>query len=107
MTSKSVSPDEVTAQEFSELLDQYDPLIESISAAKGGELPLSPFILGPWPHCPEGSVTYTECPAKPGQKSLKELDHFRYVDAPRLFSQATPEKVMDHEDVKILVDWKL
>ncbi|KAG7132344.1 hypothetical protein HYQ45_009215 [Verticillium longisporum] len=63
--------------EFDELLASYESVLESISAAKG-------------------------------QKTLKELDEFRYVEAPRLFSQhGTPERPMNHDDVKVLVDWKL
>ncbi|KAG7101276.1 hypothetical protein HYQ44_018937 [Verticillium longisporum] len=66
--------------EFDELLASYESVLESISAAK----------------------------EKPGQKTLKELDQFRYVEAPRLFSQhGTPERPMNHDDVKVLVDWKL
>ncbi|RBQ94098.1 hypothetical protein VDGD_00991 [Verticillium dahliae] len=66
--------------EFDELLASYESVLESISAAK----------------------------EKPGQKTLKELDEFRYVEAPRLFSQhGTPERPMNHDDVKVLVDWKL
>lgn len=35
-SSKLVSPDKVTNKEFAELLANYEPLIDSISASKGG-----------------------------------------------------------------------
>ncbi|KAM0288046.1 hypothetical protein ACHAQH_000114 [Verticillium albo-atrum] len=73
-------PNEIDKAHFDELLVSYEPLVESISATK----------------------------SKPGQKTLKELDEFRYVEAPRLFSQIdAPERPMNHDDVKVLVDWKL
>ncbi|OHE97433.1 hypothetical protein CORC01_07215 [Colletotrichum orchidophilum] len=79
-TSKIVSPDKLSSDEFERLLARYEPLIKSISATKG---------------------------AKPAQKILQELDHFRFVEAPALFSQDGPKREMNHDDVKILVEWKL
>ncbi|KAF9875906.1 hypothetical protein CkaCkLH20_06838 [Colletotrichum karsti] len=80
MSTKLVSPDKVSGDEFKQLLDHYEPLINSISASKG---------------------------AKPGQKTLHELDLFRFVEAPAQFSQDDPKRDMEHDDVKVLVDWKL
>ncbi|KAI3555896.1 hypothetical protein CABS03_10271 [Colletotrichum abscissum] len=79
-TPKVMSPDKLSAKEFKNLLSEYEPLLESISSTKG---------------------------AKPGQKTLKELDHFRFVEAPAQFSEYEPKRVMDHDDVKLLVEWKL
>ncbi|KAK2046917.1 hypothetical protein LZ31DRAFT_180469 [Colletotrichum somersetense] len=79
-SAKSASPDNMSCKEFQKLLANYDPLIDSISDSKG---------------------------AKAGQKTLRELDQFRYVEAPALFSQEEPKRAMNHEDVKCLVDWKL
>ncbi|KAL0935348.1 DUF1479 domain protein [Colletotrichum truncatum] len=79
-SSKITSPDKVTLTEFQELLASYQPLIDSISASKG---------------------------AKPGQKTLQELDKFRFVEAPTHFSYDDKKRAMDHDDVKTLVDWKL
>ncbi|KAJ0297296.1 hypothetical protein COL5a_009328 [Colletotrichum fioriniae] len=79
-TPKIMSPDKLSAKEFKHLLSEYEPLIESISSTKG---------------------------AKPGQKTLKELDHFRYVEAPTQFSEYEPKRGMDHDDVRLLVEWKL
>lgn len=45
--------------------------------------------------------------AKEGQKTLFELDNFRYGEAVELFSSKDPKRPMNHEDVKILVEWKL
>ncbi|KAK1595722.1 uncharacterized protein LY79DRAFT_667702 [Colletotrichum navitas] len=67
-------------EEFQQLLANYDSLIDSISTSKG---------------------------AKAGQKTLQELDQFRFVDAPALFSQDEPKRAMNHDDVECLVDWKL
>ncbi|KAK1625014.1 hypothetical protein BDP81DRAFT_104581 [Colletotrichum phormii] len=79
-TPKIISPDKLSAKEFKHLLSEYKPLIESISSTKG---------------------------AKPGQKTLEELDHFRFVEAPTQFSEYEPKRVMNHDDVKLLVEWKL
>ncbi|OBR10027.1 Calcium/calmodulin-dependent protein kinase [Colletotrichum higginsianum IMI 349063] len=76
----SPSPDNMSSEEFQQLAASYEPLIESISVSKG---------------------------AKAGQKTLQELDQFRFVEAPALFSQDAPRRTMDHDDVKLLVDWKL
>ncbi|EFQ25552.1 uncharacterized protein GLRG_00696 [Colletotrichum graminicola M1.001] len=70
----------MSCEEFRQLLANYDLLIDSISTSKG---------------------------AKAGQKTLQELDQFRFVDAPALFSQDGPKRAMNHDDVKCLVDWKL
>ncbi|GKT43132.1 uncharacterized protein ColSpa_03313 [Colletotrichum spaethianum] len=77
---KSASSDMMSSKEFQRLLANYEPLIDSISVSKG---------------------------AKAGQKTLQELDQFRFVDAPALFSQDDPKRAMEHDDVKLLVDWKL
>ncbi|KAF4125158.1 hypothetical protein GMORB2_3997 [Geosmithia morbida] len=45
--------------------------------------------------------------AKEGQKSLAELDHYRYVVAPKLFAGDEADDKMDLEVIKILVEWKL
>ncbi|KAF6837755.1 DUF1479 domain protein [Colletotrichum plurivorum] len=74
------SPDKISGAEFKQLFENYEPLINSISASKG---------------------------AKPGQKTLQELDGFRFVEAPALFSQDNPKRAMNHDDIKLLVDWKL
>ncbi|OLN84310.1 hypothetical protein CCHL11_05957 [Colletotrichum chlorophyti] len=79
-TSKILSPEAVSSKEFQHLLASYEPLIDSISDSKR---------------------------AKAGQKTLQELDYFRFVEAPALFSQDDPKRPMDHDDVKALVDWKL
>lgn len=74
------SPEDITLEEFRDALAKYDQLIETVSASKG---------------------------AKPGQKTLKELDQYRYVEAPALFSLASSRRAMQLGDVQILVEWKL
>ena len=46
-------------------------------------------------------------PAKQGQKTLAELDRYRYADAPQSFGLQNSSKSMGLEDVKTLVEWKL
>ena len=47
--------------------------------------------------------------AKDGQKTLAELDSFRYGDATRTFGdqQSASKPHMNLDDVKTLVEWKL
>ncbi|KAK0631785.1 hypothetical protein B0T14DRAFT_532393 [Immersiella caudata] len=74
------SPDEISADEFTEYLERYPSCVEAISASKG---------------------------AKPGQKTLVELDEYRYTDAIAKFSSPRSKDPMTLDEVKILVEWKL
>ncbi|KAK4451775.1 hypothetical protein QBC34DRAFT_378181 [Podospora aff. communis PSN243] len=83
MGNSTPSPDTITADEFAEYLSKYPSSIEAISASKG---------------------------AKPGQKTLSELDEYRYVEAINTFtptnsSSKAPPMTLDN--VKLLVEWKL
>ncbi|KAK7698094.1 hypothetical protein SLS64_012869 [Diaporthe eres] len=78
--SRFPSPGDITLQEFRDVLAKYDQLIEAVSASKG---------------------------AKPGQKTLAELDHYRYVEAPALFATTSSRRPMQLGDVQTLVEWKL
>ncbi|KAI0126454.1 hypothetical protein BJ170DRAFT_406488 [Xylariales sp. AK1849] len=80
MVSKSLLPESISAEDFTQLLDQYPALIDSISNSK---------------------------PSKPGQKTLSELDDIRFNEAVELFSLNKPRRAMKHDDVKVLVEWKL
>ncbi|KAH8682176.1 hypothetical protein BX600DRAFT_35959 [Xylariales sp. PMI_506] len=80
MLSKALAPASITPEQFNRLLDKYPALVESISKDKS---------------------------SKPGQKTLAQLDDFRYKEAIELFSSTTPKRPMNHDDVKALVDWKL
>ncbi|KAK7430242.1 hypothetical protein QQZ08_003217 [Neonectria magnoliae] len=75
-----VQADKINKAQFETLLSQYPDLIKSISESKG---------------------------AKEGQKTLQELDDYRYDEALSIFSIAKPERAMNLEDVKALVEWKL
>ena len=55
----------------------------------------------------EDTESLTVTLAKGGQKTLAELDRYRYVDAPQSFSLQSAGKVMGLDDVKSLVEWKL
>ncbi|EON98563.1 hypothetical protein UCRPA7_5938 [Phaeoacremonium minimum UCRPA7] len=72
--------EEISLDEFKDALQRYSPLIEDVSKSRG---------------------------AKGGQKTLAELDRYRYVDAPQSFSLQSAGKVMGLDDVKSLVEWKL
>ncbi|KAK6065916.1 DUF1479 domain protein [Seiridium cupressi] len=80
MVLESLLPRNISNDAFHELLDQYSPLIESVSSSKA---------------------------PKAGQKTLLELDEFRYREALKLFGSESPEQAMNHDHVKELVDWKL
>ncbi|KAK7962277.1 uncharacterized protein PG986_003102 [Apiospora aurea] len=70
----------ISADQFGLLLNEYEDLLESLSSAK---------------------------PTKPGQQTLAELDEFRYETAVKLFGSEKPQRAMQHDDVKSLVEWKL
>ncbi|PNP46346.1 hypothetical protein TGAMA5MH_02382 [Trichoderma gamsii] len=79
-SSAAVPHNEITKEQFASHLSQYPALLEEISESKG---------------------------AKDGQRTLSELDHFRYVDAVATFDLKNPKREMDLEDIKTLVEWKL
>lgn len=45
--------------------------------------------------------------AKPGQRTLAELDRYRYGEALETFGTGKAESQMGLDDVKLLVEWKL
>ncbi|KAI0150882.1 hypothetical protein BJ166DRAFT_534595 [Pestalotiopsis sp. NC0098] len=73
-------PADISGEEFTDLLSRYPALLDSISASKT---------------------------PKAGQKTLAELDEFRFQEAPEQFRSNSPKRGMTHDDVKTLVDWKL
>lgn len=82
MGNKStLSPDIISAAHFAAYLAKYEQCIEAISKAKGA--------------------------AKPGRKLLADLDKYRYEEATATFGGGKPQRTMELDDVKTLVDWKL
>ncbi|KAK2598586.1 hypothetical protein N8I77_011986 [Diaporthe amygdali] len=77
--SSCPSPEDITLQEFHDALARYDQFIEALSVSK----------------------------AKPGQKTLAELDRYRYVEAPAMFATTRSSCTMQLGNVKTLVEWKL
>ncbi|KAF4955716.1 hypothetical protein FSARC_11777 [Fusarium sarcochroum] len=75
-----VSADDITIDEFKRLLGQYAALIKTVSDAKG---------------------------VKDGQRTLEELDEYRYNDALDIFSSEGEVRPMKLDDIKTLVEWKL
>ncbi|KAI1090208.1 DUF1479-domain-containing protein [Rostrohypoxylon terebratum] len=80
MLDKRLLPNSISLKQFKQLLSRYGPLIESISSTKA---------------------------PKPGQKTLLELDQFRYHEAISLFHTEKTSSPMTLDNVKTLVDWKL
>ncbi|KAL7943197.1 hypothetical protein V8C42DRAFT_347168 [Trichoderma barbatum] len=79
-SSNAIPHSEITEEQFASYLSQYPTVVEAISQSKG---------------------------AKKGQKTLSELDQYRYVDAVETFNLKSPKREMDLDDVKMLVEWKL
>ncbi|OTB19227.1 hypothetical protein K445DRAFT_72774 [Daldinia sp. EC12] len=80
MLDHSLLPKNISLGQFRKLLGRYPSFIESISLTKG---------------------------AKPDQKTLLELDRFRYHDAITTYRLEESKRSMTLDDVKTLVDWKL
>ncbi|KIH91890.1 hypothetical protein SPBR_01853 [Sporothrix brasiliensis 5110] len=82
MSMSIPSPAAISVEAFAEYLGRYPDVIATVSAAKG---------------------------AKPGQKSLLELDEYRYVTAPATFGHhpGGRHKIATRDDVLTLVEWKL
>ncbi|KAK0617995.1 hypothetical protein B0T17DRAFT_591915 [Bombardia bombarda] len=74
------SADKISLSEFSDLLARYPSCIEVVSESKG---------------------------AKPGQKTLVELDEYRHVAALDAFGSEKANTPMGIDDVTTLVEWKL
>lgn len=92
-----VAPGAITIDEFSKLLAEYPNLIDSIAPPKSGKH-WQPLICTLVRH----ADVWLE-----GQKSLAELDQFRYEAAVELFGAPSSKREMAIEDVKSLVEWKL
>lgn len=94
-------PNNIQPEEFQDALNRYDQAIEAISAAKSGEIKHTSST-------PCKDLHGTNAPAaKSGQKTLAELDRYRYTDAPTLFALKKSSRPMQLQDVKDLVEWKL
>ncbi|KAI1106160.1 DUF1479-domain-containing protein [Jackrogersella minutella] len=79
MLDQSLLPNNISLDQFQQLLSRYDYLIDSVSSTKG---------------------------VKSGQQTLLELDKFRYYGAVSKFQPAA-KLPMTLDDVKVLVEWKL
>ena len=95
-----LSAENISAEDFNAYLAKYEDCIEAISASKACKSTL--LRTGSWKR---KAKTFTL--AKPGDKTLAELDKYRYGDAVANFSGEEPRKQMGLDDVKILVRWKL
>ncbi|KAL7812907.1 hypothetical protein V8C44DRAFT_61159 [Trichoderma aethiopicum] len=81
MTSSDIpQPGDITREQFASYLSRYPAVVEAISQSKG---------------------------PKDGQKTLSELDQYRYVDAVETFGLGKQKREMNLDDVKMLVEWKL
>ncbi|KAH7156254.1 hypothetical protein EDB81DRAFT_382208 [Dactylonectria macrodidyma] len=79
-TTSVLQADNISKDEFESLLSQYPDLIKSVSDSKR---------------------------AKDSQKTLQELDSYRYDEALKIFSTDKQQRSMNLDDVKMLVEWKL
>ncbi|KAI1031495.1 hypothetical protein LB504_000577 [Fusarium proliferatum] len=72
------SVNNISLEEFKRVLNRYPALIERVSDEKGG-----------------------------GQRTLQELDNYRYKDALDAFNSSAKSRPMKLDDIKNLVEWKL
>ncbi|KAM0344404.1 hypothetical protein ACHAPU_007588 [Fusarium lateritium] len=79
-SSSDVSAHKISLEEFTGLLEQYPSLLKRVSDEKG---------------------------AKNGQRTLEDLDKYRYNDALDTFNSDRRVRSMNLEDIKTLVEWKL
>ncbi|KAF4999169.1 hypothetical protein FGRMN_2628 [Fusarium graminum] len=79
-SSNIASANKISLEEFNRLLEQYPSLIKRISGEKG---------------------------VKNGQRTLEDLDKYRYNDALDTFNYNRRVRPMNLEDIKTLVEWKL
>ncbi|KAM5367675.1 hypothetical protein ACJZ2D_009876 [Fusarium nematophilum] len=80
MAAQVVTANNIAIDEFKHQLELYPASIRASSDAKG---------------------------AKGGQKTLHELDEYRYNDALKAFGSEKSSLVMKLDDIKTLVEWKL
>lgn len=99
------SPDTITNEEFTGLLNEYPSLVETISKSKGCKHFFPPFQMHKSlsKHVLEADSSL----AKPGQKTLQQLDEYRYGQAIAEFGSPDSKQEMTLENVKLLVEWKL
>lgn len=101
----ALNPDQITRDDFQDALSRYDQLLEAVSTSKGGTSLRKP----------RGRALQqqnaNELIAKFGQRTLAELDAYRYVEAPARFAATekpgSSRSTMQLQDVKTLVEWKL
>ncbi|RDA87013.1 hypothetical protein CP532_3229 [Ophiocordyceps camponoti-leonardi (nom. inval.)] len=94
MASTKPKAETITRPDFNALLAQYPTLLEATSKAKAGT---------PSRRADDNKDNDND----EKNKSLAELDRYRYVTAPSIFGPESRERGMDLEDVKRLVEWKL
>lgn len=101
MASEEDQPDTISRARFDQLLQEYPAIIKSVSDAKNSRLAAGAVEKTKQLHMVTSST------APPNQKTLVELDKFRYDEAVATFGSRTPQRAMGHDDVKALVEWKL
>jgi hypothetical protein len=93
----------INLEEFKRVLNQYPALIKRVSDEKGGK----------WIkryqgcHFTRVSANQYQPIAKGGQRTLQELDNYRYKDALDAFNFSAKSRPMKLDDIKNLVEWKL
>ncbi|KAG6157407.1 hypothetical protein E4U37_007445 [Claviceps purpurea] len=107
--ARARSADEISSAEFWGLVAEYPAVVKAVSESRTGhgseyERPSSNFQ-GPWKKPPPQTIILTSA-VKPGQKTLLELDAYRYGDALGAFCVEDPPE-MTLAQVQDLVEWKL
>lgn len=100
-SSNIVSADKISLEEFNRRLVEYESLIQRVSDEKGGMLITNRH------HNRWQTLTASLWIAKGGQKTLLELDEYRYRKALENFNTESRAQPMALDDIKTLVEWKL
>lgn len=100
-SSNIVSADKISLEEFNRRFVEYDSLIQRVSDEKGGMLITNTH------HNRREMLTASLRIAKDGQKTLLELDEYRYREALDIFDTESRARPMTLDDIKTLVEWKL
>lgn len=99
-----LSAAKISLAAFNEVLGRYPACIQAISQDKGGMV-ASLQIFNPPGYNPLSDTLQI---AKPGQKTLAELDEYRYGEAVTAFGpEKADTKSIGVDEVKTLVEWKL
>ncbi|KFA75005.1 hypothetical protein S40288_02216 [Stachybotrys chartarum IBT 40288] len=98
------SAEDIIRPEFDALLTQYPSLLSSITPKSDGSLS-HPFAVD----MSQSRLTTVDktVTRNPEKQPLEDLDVYRYDEAPKLFAGDKPQRQLDLDAIKRLVEWKL